>query len=729
MKIKYCCLSQLYRVFFCLMVITTLAVSVSNAQCPADFPVDCGNGYCCPLSHPYCDDSGNCFSEPQGTTTTTTPEGAGTNTYIAAINITGTGEQDAPQPSGTLPGTSPLETAPLMAFEGNGRSLSLIIKDKYFPPLDKKLYEKTLEAMKEKAFSVAPEISTSAIGEVRQFWVKDDNDLIWRKVTATSKRAGAHSIIYVDNTLAMAESDLDTYVTEFELMYTVILSNIGNFSDRDGNNKITIFIYNINDNASVTTGWLAGYFWSKDYIDDAATLQQGIRSNEADMIYIRGDEPSGWDDQQYGSFADTTLTTLIHEYQHMAHFCITYWQPQLAGKTGNFDDTWINEMMSMAAETMYFKKKIADNPSYTHDGMLPGGFLDDRIRYYNKDPKNSIRNGHGLTYWNDNGDVFSNYSLAYIFGQYLNLQSSIGQGIYKEILNYMMENSVYDYRAVEGVAKQRLPGIGSWEDLIRSWAIANMLNQPSGLYGYKGAFSLTPHGPTFANVTMHSGGVVYRIVNDSWTRPADAGASIKYYGFNSDGVPSTSTTVQPGQTTTTTSVIATTTSIPGYTCPPDSPVDCNNGYCCPGSRPVCGTGTKVGQCLAKGICVNSLLFGKNSYETDLLRSFRDQVLARTSRGAELSNLYYEHTAELALIIFGDRELYKEAMDVTLQLLPAIESALQGSVVSIDSDAGNKIDVLCVNIAQKASPDLRKDVEKIRAELRTGRLMHELGLTR
>ena len=203
---------------------------------------------------------------------------------------------------------------------------------------------------------------------------------------------------------------------------------------------------------------------------------------------------SGWT-AAYGDFAATTLTTLIHEYQHLVHFCILYWGPELAGKTGNFDDTWINEMMSMASETMYLQKKLADNPSYTHDGMLPGGYLEDRVQYYNQDPKSSIRNGYGLVYWEDNGDVFANYSLAYIFGQYLNLQSSIGDGIYKEILNYMVANSVYDYQAVVGVAKQRLAGIASWEDLIKSWAIANMLNQASGLYGYKGCFQLDASWP------------------------------------------------------------------------------------------------------------------------------------------------------------------------------------------------------------------------------------------
>jgi hypothetical protein len=372
-------------------------------------------------------------------------------------------------------------------------------------------------------------------------------------------------------------------------------------------------------------------------------------------------------------------------------------------------------MMSMASETMYFKKKLTDNPSFTYDGMLPGGYLEDRVMYYNKDPKSNIRNGHGLVYWDNSGDVFSNYSLAYLFGQYLNLQSSVGQGIYKEILDYMTTNSVYDYRAVEGVAKQRLTGIGSWEDLIKSWAIANMLNQASGLYGYKGAFSLTPHGPTSANVTIHSGGVVYRTLNGTWTRPADAGAGITYCGFNSSG-----------EVTCKSSGGATTT-IPGNNCPPGYPVDCNNGYCCPSNLPVCGTGNKVGRCLRKGICVSSLMFGKDSYENNLLRSFRDQVLEQNSRGAELSNLYYQHTGELAVIIMGDRELYKEVMDVALQVLPALESALHGSEVFIEKDMENKINQMCEKIARKASPDLREAVEKIRNDFNNGQLLHELGI--
>ncbi|MCX5905362.1 MAG: hypothetical protein NTV89_18265 [Proteobacteria bacterium] len=249
MKNKQYSLSRSYKIIFCLLAITALAFSVSNAQqCPAGHPVDYGNGYCCSSNYPYCGSDGYCYDQPIGTTTipsnsttttpggsvtTTTPGGGENSTYIAAINITGSGEQDAPQTSGTLPGTSPSEIMPLSVYEGTGRPMPLIIKDRFFPPLDKKLYEKSLEILKKERLSAGPQISTYALGDVKQFWVKDDKDVVWRQVAATSKKEGAHSIIYVDNSLNMADADLDSYVTEFEEMFTIISNNIGTFSDRD----------------------------------------------------------------------------------------------------------------------------------------------------------------------------------------------------------------------------------------------------------------------------------------------------------------------------------------------------------------------------------------------------------------------------------------------------------------------------------------------------------------
>ena len=717
--------------------------------------------WCCPSDYPVCgkinqQGNGECYKSSASTTTsvsgsgtTTTISSGGAGSYIAAINVKGE-DNVTTESSGTLPGASPSEVMPLMVYEGSGRPVPLIIKDRFFPPLDKGLYEKTLEAIRDRKNLAESPITTYAIGDEKQFWVKDDNDIVWRQVTATNKKEGAHSLIFVDNTLNIADSTLETYVSEFEIMYNIIFDNIGNFSDRDGNGKIIIFIYDINDSASVQKGWLAGYFWSKDYIDDSVTKPQGFRSNEADMIYIRGDEPAGWT-AAYGDFSELTLTTLIHEYQHLVHFCVTYWQPQLAGKTGNNDDIWINEMMSMASETMYFKKKLADNPSYTHDGMAPEGYLEDRILYYNNDLKNSIRNGHGLAYWDKNGDVLANYSLSYLFGQYLAIQSQNGQGVFKNILDYMLANNTFNYNAVVGVAREKISGITSWEDLIKSWATANMLNSATGLYGYKRAFTLTPHGPTSSMVNIHNGGVAYRKVDSCPTKPADAGPDVNYFCFSSSNTPPSTTvapttSVPPGQTTstsvpstqttttsggsttTTTAVNETITTTVSSNCSPEHPVDCTEqGFsgCCTEEYPYCGR-TKCYK--SQPICPMVLIFDGDEETINTLRRFRDRVLYKTSAGRASSDLYYRHAPELISIMLAQPDVREAARKVITDMLPAIEASLEGKAVTIDRAAGIVINNLFDRFAQEAKPELRETIQALQSEFNNGMLLKELGLT-
>lgn len=74
--------------------------------------------------------------------------------------------------------------------------------------------------------------------------------------------------------------------------------------------------------------------------------------------------------------------------------------------------------------------------------------LNDRIDYYNY--SNSISKGHSLLYWDYDGDTLANYSLSYLFGQYVKLQANKGNDIFKEIL----KDSNNDYKAVENVMKK-----------------------------------------------------------------------------------------------------------------------------------------------------------------------------------------------------------------------------------------------------------------------------------
>lgn len=675
--------------------------------CTEEYPVCCYNYYeqwCCPTGTScgdgytvYCVDqspstttvpASSTSSIPSGTTTipsgtttstiqggtTTTTAAASTTTSVSSgpvqpglvgINIRG---EDASQTesSGTLPGTSPSVNVPMLR-RADGRPLMLWY-DRAPEPPDPELIEATFRRLARRgSLTAAGAISDFGVGEQKDFWVKDDSDRAWRTVTATCQAETASSFIFVDNTLSIPAASIDDYATEFDTMYTVVTDNIGTFVDRDGNGKVSILLYDMNDSGSIN-GYMGGYFWSKDYYDDATASRSGLRSNEMDIVYIRGDEPQGWE-QTGEDFYAYNLTTLVHEYQHLVHFGIKVWQPQ---NGYGASDTWIDEMMAMASETMYFKAKLTANPGYTHPAMTGNGYLSDRIEYYSGDHNSSIRNGHGLTYWDRNGDVYANYSLSYLFGQYMALQSTSGQAIFRQILDYMLANNVNDFQAVAGAAGQSIDGVSSWEDLLKGFAIANMANQPDGPYGYRGAFALTAHGPTQNQANVNNSGAVYRVTSGDLSIPAGAGPNMRFYDL-------AGTVVGEGTYT---------SSIPGTSTP-------------------------------GGPCAAAQLLGEESAAAESLRAFRDTVLGGSGTGAALTRQYYCHSAEVRTILANDPELRARARRVLLALVPFVRATLQGEKVTLDENLAGELAALCDDIGQEAGPGLRRSLEELQRALDLG----------
>jgi hypothetical protein len=69
--------------------IPATTTTISGGGCPADYPVDCGDG-CCPSSHPVCgtgENVGKCYAQP---TTTSTISNTGTTTQPTTIPTTTT---------------------------------------------------------------------------------------------------------------------------------------------------------------------------------------------------------------------------------------------------------------------------------------------------------------------------------------------------------------------------------------------------------------------------------------------------------------------------------------------------------------------------------------------------------------------------------------------------------------------------------------------------------------
>lgn len=238
---------------------------------------------------------------------------------------------------------------------------------------------------------------------------------------------------------------------EFEnKIYPLITKNFGEESDLDNNNKINILIYDIKDNFGDTNVFTQGYFNPMDLYDVEG-------SNNGEVLYIDTYPTMDVTDSYGNQGIENLYPVIVHEFQHM----ISFNENAIKGYTGSLD-IWIDEGLSMAAEQLYTNQPRMD-----------------RINYYNK--SSSITNGHSLLYWNYDNDTLSNYSLSYLFMQYLNIQAGVGEGIYKEII----QNPNSDYKAIEDVIKKYIDPNMSFGEFMTDFRMALTLNQSTGKYGFK----------------------------------------------------------------------------------------------------------------------------------------------------------------------------------------------------------------------------------------------------
>ncbi len=193
---------------------------------------------------------------------------------------------------------------------------------------------------------------------------------------------------------------------------------------------------------------IAGYFWSKDNFKQSAIAA----SNEKIMFYINS--------TLYDNNEKETFSTLAHEFQHMIHFY------QRSVKKDINDETWYNELMSMATEDLLATKMKSDGPrgvSYL-DGSA--GLPNNTKGYF---PGFNSHSYYALTTWHDN-DIYD-YCKVSSFGAFL-LRNYGGA----ELLHKLMDSSKKDENALlEATGKSDL------KDLINEWAEGVILSDQDDL--------------------------------------------------------------------------------------------------------------------------------------------------------------------------------------------------------------------------------------------------------
>jgi hypothetical protein len=348
------------------------------------------------------------------------------------------------------------------------------------------------QPLRRSLYSVKPAYK---IGDSKSFWVSNLETDEYYQISAKLLYSGTHSYIWVFNN-QITQDDATKLGKEFdERIYPLIHQYFGKESDVNGDGKINILCYDIQDGFDGEGGYVAGYFDPNDLFTDN-------HSNHSEIFYIDTYPLMGT-----GSTKDVTQAyeTLAHEFQHMVNFNENVFIEQKYPM-----DTWLDEGLSMAAEQIY-----------------KGKALDDRIDYYNQ--SESITEGHSLLNWDYYGDTLANYSLSYLFIEYLKLQANHGDSIFKEIINDPNNN----YKAVEDVIKKYIGSNLTFGKFMTDFRAALLLKKNHGLYGFKGdpAFNaLQPRLYEGSDTYLYGGGAIVKSIAtpDSFTVPKNKGAHITY---------------------------------------------------------------------------------------------------------------------------------------------------------------------------------------------------------
>jgi len=314
-------------------------------------------------------------------------------------------------------------------------------------------------------FSIQPSgISESNTSYV--FYIIETIDGQRKLIQASLRYSNARCLIYTENKgLDLSHVNWEAIGTFFNTVYTK-LNPIAQPSDIDSNGKVVLLFTTM---PVLNTGSIAGYFSSND-------LYNTSNSNQMEMVYlnIKLIEKANYDPSD-------VYDTIAHESFHLFNY-----GSRVLIRHQNELSTWIEE-------------GIAESMSH----YILNQVLSNRIEELKNDTQ--IKNGLSLTYWVPQS---INYALSYTFFQYCRIHSKSGWGIFKKIV----EKNENDVSNIESVLKEENSAFSDFKSLLLSYKIANLLYEPTGIYGYQSEntdFQATPLEPDQKISSLPATGSLY----------------------------------------------------------------------------------------------------------------------------------------------------------------------------------------------------------------------------
>ena len=338
---------------------------------------------------------------------------------------------------------------------------------------------------------------------------------IW---TPTSTASNVYPLDSIDSSYA------DLAAAEFDSKFDLMQSSFGNHTNStNGDGKLHILYYNINEGWSGSGGYIGGFFWQTDISNNGLPM---LNIDTYPSVYYT----SG--NYTYKSM-DNTYNTMVHEYQHLIHY-----------SNASSDPTWLNECWSAAAEEIcYPGSSIVDriqsweNHYYSTDWLNPPKEFE-----YNPTACPNLHQGYSMYAWsNDLDDVLALYGQVSLYAQFI--FSRYGNTTYKNIMTKTGSGSTFA-SAFQSVTGEDLATFTKeFRVALTANTAANVLDNkyhfvtqdgydPAQYNDVENPYSLlAPIIFTGTSCTIKGGGAIcVKPVNGVYNPPSGASSSLKYIG-------------------------------------------------------------------------------------------------------------------------------------------------------------------------------------------------------
>ena len=373
------------------------------------------------------------------------------------------------------------------------------------------------------------------VGDTKSFTISSYNPGSGSTLTFKVVAKGEHCYIWTPSQNVTNYYTLDsidpTYpqlaANEFDRMYSLMNSSFGNHNNgSNGDGRVSLLFYNIDDGWNGSGGFVAGYFSSSSYSYDGMPI---INIDTYPGVYYK--TSSGAE----GKSMDIAYSTACHEYQH----CINY------SNTSSMN-TWLNECFSAAAEEICYPgssvvSRIMSWEDYTFS--TNNDWLDPPEEHEYNSSLN-LHKGYSLYTWSNSlemDDTLALYAQVSFFAQYL--FTRFGNSIYLNISNKFKSASGSNR---EPTAITNATGVNC-ADLAGDFRIAVTANASDGYYGFypqegydpsmyhdvQNPYDLlSPVVFTGSSCSIKGGGAItVKPVNGVFNPPSGASTSLKYYGI------------------------------------------------------------------------------------------------------------------------------------------------------------------------------------------------------